>query len=362
MALDDPQAVHSTLPTVEIDGQSFPLLNRNIAAVRMEERLGGLASLEMSVTDWVTRPDGSAAHGSDSGSPLALGGGLRVFMGPAAVGASEIFDGQITALECETRESQPPLITVLAEDRLFSARRKRRSRLFDDKTLAGVIEEVAYDHGLTTEVREGLPRFTATWVQDDETDLAFLRRLLTRFDGDMQVVGDRLQVGKIGLNQRSAVTLSAGSSLESVRMTADVADQVTAMKLATFDPATGEPIQGEADAQGNGPGAGQTGADVLNEKFGPVAWPLGRHGPMPQAEADAMAQAEFDRRARAFVKATGTAIGNAQLRVGSWVSLQGVNAQFANEYAVTRCTHRFEPELGYRTDFIAECAYLGSAA
>ena len=28
MALDDPQAVHSTLPTVEVDGMSYPLLSR----------------------------------------------------------------------------------------------------------------------------------------------------------------------------------------------------------------------------------------------------------------------------------------------------------------------------------------------
>jgi phage protein D len=83
---------------------------------------------------------------------------------------------------------------------------------------------------------------------------------------------------------------------------------------------------------------------------------------MTQAEADAVAQAEYDRRARAFVRACGTAIGTAQLRVGTWVTLAGVNAQFANDYAVIRCTHRYEPALGYRTDFVAESAYLGAAA
>jgi len=80
MALDDPPAVYSTLPTVEIDGQSFPLLSANIVSVRMEESLGGMSSLEMSVTDWVARADGSAGHGSDSGSPLKLGAGLRMFI------------------------------------------------------------------------------------------------------------------------------------------------------------------------------------------------------------------------------------------------------------------------------------------
>jgi phage protein D len=362
MALDDPQAVHSTLPTVEIDGMSYPLLSANIVAVRMEETLGGLSSLELSMTDWVARGDGSAGHGSDAGSPLKLGAGLRVFMGPAAILAGEIFDGQVTALECETREAEPPLITVVAEDRLFAARRKRRTRLFENKSVKDIVTQVAGDHGLTPEVRDGLPTFTATWAQEDETDLAFLRRLLARFDGDLQIVGAKLQAGKVGLNQRSALTLTAGSTLESVRVTADVADQITAAKVATHDPATGEALTGEAQAQGNGPGHGKTGADVLNEKFAAVEWPLRRYGPMTQAEADAVAQAEYDRHARAFVRACGTAIGNAQLRVGSWVTLAGVNAQFANDYAVIRCTHRYDPAFGYRTDFIAESAYLGDPA
>ena len=362
MALDDPQAVHSTLPTVEVDGMSYPLLTPNIVSVRMEEALGGMSSLELSVIDWVARGDGSAGHGSDAGSPLKLGAGLRVFMGPAAVLAGEIFDGQVTALECETRAAEPPLITVVAEDRLFTARRKRRTRLFENKSLRQIVEEVAGDHGLTAEVRDGLPTFTATWAQQDETDLAFLRRLLGRFDGDLQIVGAKLQVGKTGLNQRSALTLTAGSTLESVRVTADVADQITGAKVSSHDPETGEALTGEAQARGNGPGTGKTGADVLGEKFAPVAWPLGRYGPMTQGEADAVAQAEYDRRARAFVRACGTAIGNAQLRVGSWVTLAGVNAQFANDYAVIRCTHRFDPAFGYRTDFIAESAYLGDPA
>jgi len=361
MALDDPPAIYSTLPTAEIDGQSFPVLSRNIAAVRMEETLGGLSSLELTVTDWVTRADGSAGHGSDSGSPLVLGAGLRLFMGPAGVLASEVFDGQITAIACETRAAEPPLFTVIAEDRLFSARRRRRSRLFEDTTIAQIVEGIASDHGLTAEVREGLPTFTATWVQRDETDLAFLRRVLEAVDGDMQIVGNRLQAGKVALNQRSAVTLTAGSTLESVRIVADIADQVTAARLGGFDPKAGEAFKAEAQVRGNGPGAGTTGCDVLTRKFAAIEWLHGREGPMARAEADARVQALYDRRARAFVRAYGTAIGDARIRVGTWLTLNGVNAQFANEYAVIEAVHRYEPSNGYRTDFIAECAYLGSA-
>ena len=74
-----------------------------------------------------TIEDGGTSHyAAGVGSPLELGAGVRVFAGPHEVGAPEIFDGQVTAIEGEVRESQPPLFTVLAEDRLFPARRRRR--------------------------------------------------------------------------------------------------------------------------------------------------------------------------------------------------------------------------------------------
>jgi uncharacterized protein len=372
MALDDPIGVYSTQPTVEIDGQNYPLVSRNLVSLQVSEALGGLSSLEVTVTDWVARGDGSAGFAADSGSPLTLGKGIRVFMGPAEVGAGEIFDGQITGIEAETRRGAPPLLTVLAEDRLFSARRKRQSRSFEQVSPADIATTIANDHGLSPEIRDGLTSPVGDWQQQNETDLGFLRRVLARFDGDVQIVGDKMQVGKIGVNRRSAVTLVAGgaqtggpastAALEIVRIVADLADQVTASRLAGFDPATGQTVTGEAETRGNGPGAGKTAADVLNEKFAAVTGPLGRHGAMTQSEADALAQADYDARARRFVRASGTAFGTAQLRVGTWITIEGVNPQFANDYSVIEAVHRFDLAKGYRTDFVAECAYLKDAA
>ena len=151
-------------------------------------------------------------------------------------------------------------------------------------------------------------------------------------------------------------------TLEKLRVVADVAHQTSEMMLSSFDPEEGTSVTGTAEIRGCGPGAGQTGAQILSEKFAAIAVPLGRFGPMTQDEADGLAQAEHDKRARQFVQAFGTAIGNAQIRVGSWLTLSGVNPLFANVYSVTTATHRYEPSNGYRTDFVAECAYLAEAA
>jgi hypothetical protein len=361
MALSDP-FLYAASPTVEVGGMDYPVIASNLERMRVTEALGGLSSLELVLTDIVTRADGTMAHAADSSSPLELGAGIRIFAGPSEVRAFEIFDGQVTAIESEFRTEGAPTFTVLAEDRLFPARRKRRTRLFADSPLAEVLEAIASDYGLTAELREGVDSTVRDWMQLDETDLAFLRRILDLCDCDVQVVGDRLQVGRTGKDRRNLVALAVGSTLKQVRITADIAEQVSEIRLASFDPGEGEPADSTAPAAGSGPGSGKTGADVLGEKFSAVRMHSGRSGPIADSEAELLAAYEADRRARAFVTARGTAQGNAELRVGSWIELSGVNARFANQYAIVRAVHRFDRARGYETDFEAQCAYLGEPA
>jgi hypothetical protein len=356
MALADP--LYATSPTIEIGGQSYPLLQANLVAMRMREALGGLSSVEISFVDSIE--DGSSSvYAAGAGSPLALGAGVRVFSGPHQVGAPEIFDGQVTAVEAEVRESEPPLFTILAEDRLFPARRKRRTRLFEAQKLGDVITAIAKDHGLTAQIRSGVDEGTRNWMQADETDLAFMRRILARFDCDMQVVGDKLQVGRVGMDQRSLVKLAMGSTLISARITADVSEQVSTLKLGSFDPGTGDAVAADGTAGGFGPGKGKTGPDVLGQKFAAIAMHLGREAPLTDADGSTLAKIEGERRARGFVRVEGCARGDGNLRVGSWIELSGVNPQFANQYSVRQALHRFDLVDGYRVDFTAESAYLG---
>jgi hypothetical protein len=357
MALHDPLPLHAAAPTIEIDGQSYPMLATNLQRMHMREGLGGLSSLELSFVDSI--PDGSGSRYAANGdSPLQLGAGVRVFAGPATTGAGEIFDGQVTAIESEIRPDGPPLFTIFAEDRLFPARRKRRTRLYEAQALAEVAERIARDLGLVAEVREGVDRTARDWMQADETDLAFLRRILERFDCDMQVVRDKLQIGRVGMDQRALVTLTMGDNIVSARITADVAEQVSTIRQASFDPAVGEAVEDQQDARGFGPGEGRSGPEILEQRLSTVAMHCGRDGPMTDDDAAALARIEGERRARGFVRLDCSAQGDANVRVGSWVELVGVNPMFANKFAVRRAIHRWDQQQGYRTDFLAECAYL----
>jgi len=56
---------------------------------------------------------------------------------------------------------------------------------------------------------------------------------------------------------------------------------------------------------------------------------------------------------------SGTAEGNPLLHRGVWLTLAGLGVRFSGTYQVTHCCHRFEPQLGYRTDFVAKPVVAG---
>jgi phage protein D len=177
-------------------------------------------------------------------------------------------------------------------------------------------------------------------------------------DADLQIVGDRLQAGLVADEPRATIMLTLNRTLVRARITADLADQATAVRVGSYDPATGEAVSAEVGSGRLGPGSGRNGAALLRDVVEEVREHLGHQGPMRQDEAQSLAEAEFGRRARRFVRMDATATGDPAIRVGTRVTVSGVNPFFENDYTVVEATHRFDLATGYMTDFLAEGAFL----
>jgi phage protein D len=198
-------------------------------------------------------------------------------------------------------------------------------------------------------------------VQLNESDLAFLRRMLDANDGDLQVVGDELHIAARTASARGLVELTFGSQLRTARAIADLAHQATAVTVTGWNPDSGASFRSTKSGDNLGPGTGRTGASILRNSLGARSEHLAHFTPKAQNEADILAMAAFDNRARSFVRVECTAEGNPQVRVGAQVSLRNLSRRFDNTYTVVRTTHRFDTVRGYETDFVARCAYLGEA-
>jgi phage protein D len=353
-----PRAVYNPRPTVQVDGQGDPRLDELLLAMEMDEREGGMSRLVLRFSNVASLARGAAEAAFEDERLLRLGARLTVGAGDVSSPA-EIFRGTITAIQAEFPQAEPPELVVHAEDALQSARMARNSRTFEDMSVADVARAIASDHGLTP-VIDGLTEVTGLWAQWNESDLAFLRRLLARFHADCQVVGAELHISPLRDLRRNEVELELHSQLTAVTVTADLAHQVTGVSIAGWDEAAGEAIRHTAQPGRVPPGEGRDAARIVEEAFGARIEHIGQHATRTAREAEAVAQAALERRMRGFVIARGEAEGNARLRVGTHVRLSGISARFDNVYLVSRACHRYDQRHGYRTEFEAESAYLGN--
>lgn len=354
-------AIYHARPTVRVDGEAQRKIDELLLAMEMLEYEGGMSRLELRLSNVVSTDDGGASLAFEDERILALGSALAVYAGDVDAPV-EIFRGVVTGLEIEVSQDGPPELMVLAEDALQRARMARRTQVHKDVTIAGLARDIASRFGLTPRIT-GLDSNLGTWVQLNESDLAFLRRLLARHDGDVQVVGDELHVSPRGDVQRGGVIeLQAGSQLQKIRITADLAHQVTEVTTSGWDVVDGRRVRATSSGLALGPGTGRLGSDILRDALEARSEHVGGFQVSTQDEAQALADAEFDRRARRFLVAEGTAQGNPRIRVGAHLTIGGVSARFDNTYYVVHVRHRYDVARGYETDFEAECARLGNAS
>lgn len=353
-----PNAVYSARPTVRINTQEYAQVRELLVSMELTEQAGGLSALELRLTNIASDPEGGADFAFEDDRIVKLGAAIAVYSGDETR-PQEIFQGIITGLELESSGGAPELV-VLAEDRLQKARLHRQTKVYPATTIAQLAEQLAADLGLTP-VITGLTQPIGTQVQLDESDLAFLRRLLNRYDGDLQVVGQALHVMPRNQAKRGSLELTLNSQLRRVRVLADLAHQVTEVTVAGWDVQQGSRVLGRSQGTLPRSQTGSTGAQLLARSIGTRSHHLAHLAATSQVEAQAIADTAFDACARRLVCVSGVAEGNPALRVGTHVTLRGLGDRFNNTYYVHQTCHRFDLTHGYETEFEAESAVWGGS-
>ncbi len=353
-------AVYSAIPTIQVDGQFNDKVTEQLLAMKMCEHEAGMSDLELRFSNFGSFAQGLADQVFEDGSVLKLGASLVVYAG-LVTSPTEIFRGKITAIEASFPSNGPPELVALAEDALQAARMKRRTKTWTKTSLSAILQAVS--DGLNLQlVSSGLDGSIGSEQQLNESDLHFVRRLLARYDADLQVVGAELHATPRSQAQRNAIQLDMNSQLHECRVVADIAHQVTQVTATGWDFVQGQTIQATSQTTALGPGSGQTGSYWLPKVWGSRSEQLAQYAAVDQPDAQALVDAEFAQRSRQFVVARGVAEGNPALRVGSYLTLTGLGPRFSNTYYTTSTVHRFDNYKGYATEFTAECAYLGAAS
>jgi phage protein D len=350
-------ALYTARPTIRVNGAESERVTGLLTGMDMVEQEDGLSALELRFSNIASDSSGNSNFAFEDEAALKLGDRLAVYAGDEAA-PTEIFSGTITGLEADFPVDGSPTLTALAEDRLQQARMTRRTHTYEAGSVADVVRTLAGNLGLTPRIT-GFDMPIGTQVQLNESDLAFLRRLLARYDGDVQVVGNELHVSPRSDVHRNTIELALQSQLQRVTACADLVHQVTEVTVTGWDPARGQRVTGRSTGSHRGPGQGRAAAALLPGALGQRSHQIGHLAVITAEEASMLADAAFDERQRRFVTVDGTAEGNPVIRVGTHVSLAGLGPRFSNTYYVIRCRHRYDLKAGYETDFTAESAFFG---
>lgn len=352
--------IYQAEPLIEINGQQNSMVQALLLGMMMNEAEGGLSSLQIRFrnTAVVEREGVDLAFEYSDMDLLSLGNSIKILAGDQE-DPQEIFRGIISGLELNIDQGEQPVLTVLAEDALQKARMTRHTRLHSEGSLRDIAESIAAEIGLRAVINR-LNSDIGPQMQLNESNLAFLRRLLNRNDADMQVVGDELHISAREEVRRNSITLELGSQLKRVRAVADLAHQVSTVTFSGWNVTTGQPIYVTSEVNtGLGPGTGRLGRQILAEAITERSEHIGDFVAADETEAQALVNARYMKKAHEFVRVEASAEGNPGLRVGTHVTLRGIGPRFENTYYVIKVCHRFDQNEGYQTDFMAESSYFG---
>ena len=325
----------SARPRIRIDGQDKPNLGEAVLSLKVRLPQTGMANAELLVLNW------GDTGGSGPGflfQDLQLGARLDILLGEPA--DQPAFKGEITALEERYGEGAPQL-AILAEDPLHRLARGRASKAFEDMSLDDVVQQIASTAGLSVDVQ--VSSATGTWLQVNESSLAFLLRLLAPYD-----VGLRVTDGTLRVKDEEPDPSPRQLHPERVRLIADLNHQPTGLTVKGYN--LKDDAESESSQQNLSPApSGQTAAQVL----GNLSWTSPSTPPHPfarsQSEAEALAKKQFRQKACRFIHGEVTCRDGGSLRSGREIELTGLSPRFNGKYRVIDCQHAFDGTRGFVT-------------
>ncbi|MCE4536736.1 hypothetical protein LXT12_05660 [Pelomonas sp. P7] len=344
-------------PTLAIEGQVASDLAAALVALEVRERIDGLAQAQLAFGNWGTR-DGAPGYTLFGRDRLEFGKRLEVRLADAVLFAGRVMALQARFPKAGAGEAE---LVVQVEDALQDLRMKRRSRGFEQASLADAAQRIASDHGLTASVEADAPTLPLL-AQVNQSDLAFLRGQARRCEAEVWLDGTTLHLAARRRRGGETLSLDYGGRLMGFDVRADLALQRTELSVAGWSVADKQAVKETADADsllGAEVSDGEAGAALLRQKLGARPDTVAHLHPGSADEARQLAEAWLRQINRRFVVGHGMAQPDARLRCGASVELTGLGPLFSGKYSLSEVTHRFDMAEGLRTEFVAERPWIG---
>lgn len=266
---------------------------------------------------------------------------------------TEIFDGEITALDMDLAGHGVPTLTLRCYDRSHRLHRGRHSRTFVQMTDADIVRKVGQEAGYT--VHADSTAQVHEWIlQNNQTNWEFLNECAERNSFRLYVQGEKdLYFKKVTDESKDVISLDWGKNLRSFRPRTASAGQVDEVIVRGWDPHQKQAIVGQCRVPAGIPQTNQSanGSQVANRAFGAARMVITDRPIHTQAEADDLARSICDSIGGGFLEADGLCYGQPGMKPGMMVQIDNIGDRFKGKYMVTSSTHTYTPSEGYATQF-----------
>jgi phage protein D len=263
-----------------------------------------------------------------------------------------IFVGEITGLEPEFCTDEVPILTVRGYDLRHRLMRGRHTQTFTQMKDSDIASQIASDMGLTPAVED--TGTTLEYVmQRNQTHWDFLQSRARRLGYEV-VISDKTLLFRPYSNADSqVVTLTRENDIIDFYPRLTTMPLVGEVAVRGWNPKDKEAIAGRSGTgdENSIMGGSTLGVQTSVDRFGDTQTASVVRPVWSQAEADRIAQGEFQTMALAYISGEGSCVGRTDLRSGTVVQLEGFGDRFSGAYYLTSTTHRYTPQRGYLTYF-----------
>ena len=260
--------------------------------------------------------------------------------------------GEITGLEPEFCSADIPTLVVRGYDRRHRLMRGCKTRSFKQMKDSDLASQIASAAGLSPKVQDS--KVVLDYVlQHNQTDLEFLQQRARQIGYEVVVEKKLLYFQPQQHTKKETLTLSLDKNLLEFHPRSSMLTQVDQVEVRAWNPKEKKAISAKAASgqESTKMGGSASGPQASKKAFGQSSNISVEHQVFTQAEADQIALGCFNDMALAYLSGDGLCLGQADLRAGVVVKVDGLGKRFSGLYYVTAATHSYTPEQGYTTAF-----------
>ncbi|MEG4069219.1 contractile injection system protein, VgrG/Pvc8 family [Microcoleus sp. Pol11C2] len=342
-------ASYKLAPKVKILIGDRPLETKaktSLLAVEVSEDIDALGMFTLELNNWDLE-DQKVLWSDDA--QFELGNEVKVEFGYGNRTAV-VMVGEVTGLEPEFSLEQSPRLIVRGHDFSHRLMRGTKTRTFTNTRDSTIVEQVASAAKLS--VRASRTSESLEYVlQSNQTDLAFIRDRASRIGYEILVEDTTLIFRPLQPQGKAVLTLHRTDLLEfSPRL--NTLGQVNEVEVRGWDAQQKKPaVVGKATASDVITMGQNSGISTTAREFGKTAYAVIDQAAATPEKAKAIAQGQINRMALSYITGEGSCHGNAALRAGRVIRIEGLGKRFSGNYYVTSTNHRYTISEGYRTEF-----------